>query len=180
MKYLLVLSLLFASVQSAYINNAEKYSLIKKRKEFYLYLVKDAYKNKAYTYKELEFALKNDSHLPLSDVLRLIAFDEMKNIKKVIKHAKYIQNNSKLLKKYPPMALAVADILLRLGQYNKVEKILPREDVVLLKKDEKIRAYYYIGLSKYLRDGTVGSAFKMSMNHYEVTKNIYYKKGDSQ
>lgn len=138
-------------------------------------LVKEAYKQKIYTKKELESALASENIHPLSDVLRVLAFDEIQDSVSVERHIKKIPINSKLYAKFPPLALALADVFVRYGRFDDVLKMLPREEIIMKPRDVQLKSYYYRGVAKYMMSGSYSDEFMMSMNHFEQLKKIYYK-----
>lgn len=160
---------------SDYIDNADSYSLLKKDRD-YMFLVKKAYNQKIYSQIELQQALQNENAHPLSDVLRIAAYDEVKNAQKIELYALNIKADASLLEKFPPFALLISDALLRIGENEKVLAMLPRQEIVMLPTKQKQDAYYYRAMAQYLTDKTISQEFKMIMNHYKITKDIYYKK----
>lgn len=174
MKSILLSLLLSSFVFADYIPDSNKYSLLPDGKG-YMSLVKQAYKDKAYTKEELSQALASEDVYPLSDLFRTAAYDEVRDYNGLSNFSKNIIPTKDLLEKYPPFALLLADIYLRIGEYNKVLLLLPREDIVLLPLKLKNKAYYYRGMSKYLYDGEVSGEFKIIKNHFEVTRDIFYK-----
>ncbi len=163
-----------ATLFSAYIDDSLMYSLLKKDRN-YMSLVAEAYKSKVYTSEELQSALANESHHPLSDILRIAAYDEVSDPQRIQNYLNNIEYNSQILQKFPPFALLLSDILLRLGENDRVLKLLPRRDIVMLPLKEKRRAYYYRAMAKYLTDGDISPEFEMIKNHFDITKGIYYE-----
>lgn len=159
---------------SDYIENAQKYTLLKQDRD-YMLLVKSAHQSKAYSAKELQNALRNENIHPLSDILRIIAYDEISDSENISIHIDNITYNDQLLKRYPPFALLIADILLRTGNNDKLLLLLPREEIVMLPEKQKQQAYYYRAMAKYLSNEEISEEFEMIKNHFEQTKEIYYK-----
>lgn len=162
-----------SSLMGDYITNSDKYSLLKRATDDYMKLVEKAHTAKAFTKEELQNGLSKEDFHPMSDFLRVLAYDESRAFQGIEKHIKNIPNDSELLKRFPPLALAVADVMLRIGEYDLVLKMISREEIILLPKEQKYQGYYYRALAKYLKNAEISQEFLIVKYHFKITKEIH-------
>lgn len=152
MKILIALLATTAFLTADYIVDSEQYSISKHERNDYMKLVTDAFTSKTFSKQELQEALNNPDIHPMSDVLRVLAFDEVGNTLEIDKHLNDALSDVTQLKRDKEIMFAFCDVLLRTGKFDEISSIYTKEEALLMKQEHKRKAYYYLGVSKHLKD----------------------------
>lgn len=175
MKLILFVFLIISPLLSDYIENQKEYTLLNKYENSYLKLVEKAYKNKSFTKEKLQKALKDKEFHPLSDILRILAYDEINNFEYIAKHLDKSLSDKTVFEKDITLKLAFVDVLLRIGEYNEVIDMLNVKNIVLLLREDRNKAYYYLGTAKYLKSEKtiLSKEFDIIKYKFKQSRKIY-------
>lgn len=176
-KLIFVTILLSAALSAAYIDHAESYCILKPKEREYKRNLSALLDRGLFTLEQINTAIKTDSGSGLSAYVRAAAYDEMgkpKEAEAYLIKVKKDQGAYAKLTSNPATRLFLADIHLRLGQYDAVEALLPRLEFLLWDDRSLIdRAYYYIGMASYLQSGVMNNDFMIAAGRFEPATRIY-------
>lgn len=178
--FLLLLPVL--SLHGECIDKQEEYTLLplwKNGRHYYQDLAVSLNKSKTFTLDELKNAMSPKGESDISYLLHAIAHNEVGNCAEMERYALKIKNQNKLFEISPELGLALADMWLRLGRFEEVIEMLPKEKTLKLGTEVHQRANYYVAISKYLLGRPDGSEMEVAKNRYKKAREIYKRRHPS-
>lgn len=171
-----------ASLHGDCIENQKEYSLLplwKNGRYYYQDLAISLNKSKTFTLDELKTAMSPKGESDLSYLLHAIAHDEAGDCVEMENYALKIKDQNKLFEISPELGLALADIWLRIGRFEEVVEMLPKEKTLKLGIEVHQKANYYVAISKYLLGQPDGSELAIAKNKYKKAREIYRRRHTS-
>lgn len=179
---LLTLLLFQAAASGEYIDYSQSYSLlykIKTKQPKYKVLCKDAVLQKVFTVAQINKAIA-ENNSSLSTLIRVIALDESGREEQTLAELAKLKHDAEYEKmlEVPSIRMALADIMLRSGQYKEVVALLPKKTVLGYSRHYRQQGQYYLGMAGYLGNGEMNKDFMIAKNYFALPKKIYYEKHD--
>lgn len=176
---LLVLILAVAAAFAAYIPDSGRYSLLTQKERSYKYQLMALNKSGAYTVEQINKAIKKDEG-GLAAFARLVAYDAMGKGAEAEASMARLESDKEALASiaaYPRTCLLLADISLRQGRFDAVEKLLPKLKFLMWDDRDLVdRAYYYRGMAHYLKTGEYNNDFMLAVGQFDKARDIYLEK----